>query len=62
MLHLTVKSYINISFFFQTISDTVNDLLKLEEKWENNGYNVTEVPPFISAKSVRKVGDDSLPD
>ena len=47
MLHLTVKSYINISFFFQTISDTVNDLLKLEEKWENNGYNVTEVPPFI---------------
>ena len=36
-------------FFFilyQTISDTVNDLLKLEEGWKKNGYDVTEVPPF----------------
>ena len=34
-------------FFFQTISDTVNDLLKLEEEWKKNGYYFTEVPPFI---------------
>ena len=33
--------------FFQTISDTVNDLLKMEEEWKKNGYNVTEVPSFI---------------
>jgi len=31
----------------ETISDTVNDLLKLEEQWKKNGYNVTEVPSFI---------------
>ena len=33
-------------FFPQTISDTVNDLLKMEEEWKRNGYNVTEVPTF----------------
>ena len=33
-------------FFSQTISDTVNDLLKMEEEWKKNGYNVTEVPTF----------------
>jgi len=31
----------------ETISDTVNDLLKLEEEWKRNGYTVTEVPSFI---------------
>jgi len=30
----------------ETISDTVNDLLKLEDEWKKNGYNVTEVPSF----------------
>ena len=34
-------------FFPQTISDTVNDLLKLEDEWKKNGYNVTEVPSFV---------------
>ena len=33
--------------FSQTISDTVNDLLKLEDEWKKNGYNVTEVPSFV---------------
>jgi len=31
----------------ETISDTVNDLLKMEEEWKKNGYNVTEVPSFV---------------
>jgi len=31
----------------ETISVTVNELLKMEEEWRKNGYNVTEVPPFI---------------
>ena len=32
---------------FQTISSSVNDLLKLEEQWKKNGYTVTEVPAFV---------------
>jgi nucleoside-diphosphate-sugar epimerase len=31
----------------ETISDTVNDLLKLEEEWKKNGYTLTEVPPMF---------------
>jgi nucleoside-diphosphate-sugar epimerase len=30
----------------QTISDSVNDLLRLENEWKRNGYTVTEVPSF----------------
>jgi len=30
----------------ETISDTVNDLLRMEEEWKRNGYNVTKVPSF----------------
>ena len=33
--------------FFQTISDSVNDLLRLENEWKKNGYTVTEVPSFV---------------
>jgi len=31
----------------RTISDSVNDLLRLENEWKKNGYTVTEVPPFL---------------
>jgi nucleoside-diphosphate-sugar epimerase len=31
----------------QTISGTVNDLLKLEEEWKQNGYTLTEVPTIF---------------
>jgi nucleoside-diphosphate-sugar epimerase len=31
----------------QTISDSVNDLLRLENEWKKNGYTVTEVPSFV---------------
>jgi nucleoside-diphosphate-sugar epimerase len=31
----------------QTISDSVNDLLRLENEWKKNGYTVTEVPSFF---------------
>ena len=36
---------------FQTISDTVNDLLKLEDEWKRNGYSSIEIPksPFQDA-------------
>ena len=34
--------------YFQTISDTVNDLLKLEDEWKKNGHAVTGVPSFIA--------------
>ena len=49
MLYLIVQSFLIDFFFlfFQTVSDTVNDLLKLEEEWKKNGYNVTEVPSFV---------------
>jgi hypothetical protein len=33
---------------FQTISDSVNDLLELEEQWKKNGYTITEVPSFFA--------------
>ena len=37
-----------LDFFFpQTISDTVNDLLKMEDEWKKNGYIVSEVPSFV---------------
>jgi hypothetical protein len=41
-----LTAYESDFFFYQTISDTVNDLLKLEEEWKKNGHDVTEVPPF----------------
>jgi len=31
----------------QTISDSVNDLLKLEEEWKKNGYSISDVPAFV---------------
>jgi hypothetical protein len=46
-LYLTVLSSMSVTPFCQTISDTVNDLLKLEEGWRKNGYSVTEIPPFF---------------
>ena len=46
MLPLYFDSCVRHDFFSQTISDTVNDLLKMEEEWKKNGYNVTEVPTF----------------
>ena len=35
-----------LDYFFQTISDSVNDLLRLEEEWKKNGHSVIGVPPF----------------
>ena len=36
--------------YFQTISDTVNDLLsKLEDEWKKNGHTVTGVPSTFNA-------------
>ena len=47
MLYLTLSSWISVTYSFQTVLDTVNDLLKIEEEWKKNGYNVTEVPSFV---------------
>ena len=47
MLYLTLSSCMSVTYSFQTILDTVNDLLKMEEEWKKNGYSVTEVPSFL---------------